>query len=63
MKKLAIFVLLVSVLVGCGVPAYAKHHHVNKEARQAQKRNKARAKQLKRDARARQKSRPHTPHQ
>lgn len=55
MRKLAIFVLLVSVLLGCGTPAYARHH-LNKEARQAQKRNKARAKHLKKEARARRKA-------
>jgi uncharacterized protein HemX len=62
MKKFAISVLLLSVLLGAGVPAYARHHHhhLNKEARAAQKRNKARAKQLKREARERQKSRPQT---
>jgi uncharacterized MAPEG superfamily protein len=67
MRKLAIFALLVSVLLACEAPAYAKHHHgnkhVNKEARQAQKRNKAYAKQMKKEARARQKSRNNTPYQ
>jgi len=64
MRKLVVFVLLVSLLLGFGTPAYAKrHHHVNKEARAAQKRNKARAKQLKKEARARQKSRSNTPYQ
>jgi hypothetical protein len=54
-KKLAIVVLFISVLLGFGAPAYAKHH-VNPEARAAQKRNKARAKQLKKEARARQRA-------
>jgi len=67
MKKLTIFALLVTVLLGFGTPAYAKHHHgkkhVNKEARQAQKRNKAHAKQMRREARARQKSGTNTPYQ
>ena len=60
MRKLAICLLVMSVLVASGIPAYARrhHHHVNKEARAAHKRNKARAKQLKREARERQKSRP-----
>ena len=59
MRKLAGCFLLMAVLVGSGLPAYARrhHHHVNKEARAAQKRNKARAKQLKRDARERNKAR------
>ena len=35
-RKLAIFVLLASILLGCGVPAYARHH-LNEEARQAQR--------------------------
>ena len=64
MKKFAVFALLL-ILLGSGMPAYARHHHhaVNKEARAAQKRNKARAKQLKREARARQRSRPQRPQQ
>jgi hypothetical protein len=65
MRKLAVCFLLMTVLVGSGLPAYARrhHHHVNKEARAAQKRNKARAKQLKREARERQKARPQRPQQ
>jgi hypothetical protein len=63
MRKLAIFALLISFLLGCGAPAYARHHHVNKEARAAQKRHKAHAKQVKKEARARQKSRSRTPYQ
>jgi len=65
MRKFAICLLLVALLTGSGIPAYARrhHHHVNKEARAAQKRNKARAKQLKKDARERQKSRPQRPQQ
>lgn len=65
MKKFAISVLLISILMGSGIPAYARrhHHHVNKEARAAQKRNKARAKELKKEARERQKSRPQRPQQ
>lgn len=65
MRRFAICCLLVAVLIGCGSPAYARrhHHHVNKEARAAQKRNNARAKQLKREARERQKSRPQSQHQ
>lgn len=64
MKKLAIVALTVALLLGFGTPAYAKrHHHVNKEARAAQKRNKARSKQLKKEARANQKSRSRTPYQ
>lgn len=65
MKRFAICCLLVTLLIGCGVPAYARrhHHHVNKEARAAQKRNKARAKELKKEAKERQKSRPQRPQQ
>ena len=65
MKKVAICLLLLSLLAGSGMPAYARrhHHHVNKEARAAQKRNKARAKELKREAKERQKSRPERPQQ
>lgn len=65
MRKLAICLLLVSLFTGSVVPAYARrhHHHVNKEARAAQKRNKARAKELKREAKERQKSRPERPQQ
>lgn len=60
MRKYLVLSLLACILFGCQAPAYARrhHHHVNKEARAAQKRNKARAKQLKREARERQKSRP-----
>ena len=60
MKKFATSVLVIAVLLGSGIPAYARHHHhrVNKEARAAQKRNQARAKELKKEARERQKSRP-----
>ena len=60
MRKLAICFLLILILLGAGIPAYARRHHhphVNKEARAAQKRNNARAKQLKREARERQKAR------
>jgi len=65
MKKLTIVALLVGLLLGFGTPAYARRHrhHVNKEARAAQKRNKARSKQLKKEARSRQKSRIQTPYQ
>lgn len=65
MRKLAISALLILALLGSGIPAYARrhHHHVNKEARAAQKRNKARAKQLKKEARQRQKARPQRPQQ
>ncbi len=63
MKKLVIFAFLISLVLACGAPAYARHHHVNKEARAAQKRNKAHAKQVKKEARARQKSRNPTPYQ
>jgi len=55
MRKLATLALLMALLLGCGAPAYARHH-VNKQARAAQKRNKARAKQLKKESRARRKS-------
>ncbi len=53
MRKFLALSLLTCVLLGWQVPAYARrhHHHVNKEARAAQKRNQARAKQLKKEAR------------
>jgi len=65
MRKLAVCLLLVCLFTGSGAPAYARrhHHHVNKEARAAQKRNKARAKELKREAKEQQKSRPERPQQ
>ena len=55
MRKLAAGILLVSLLVASAAPVYARHH-VNKEARAAQKRNKARAKERKKEVRALQKS-------
>jgi hypothetical protein len=68
MKKLAMVVLVMSIVFACGAPAYARHHakskhHVNEEARAAQKRNKARSKELKKEARQRQRSRTDTPYQ
>ncbi len=56
MKKLsAILLLIVFSLAFASAPAYAKKHHVNKEAKAAQKRNKARAKQRRKEIRAQQK--------
>ena len=63
MKKLAVIALLISLVLGCGAPAYARRHHLNKEARAAQKRNKTHAKQSRKQARALQKSRKHAQHQ
>jgi hypothetical protein len=61
MKKVAIAALLISIVFGCGSPAYARHH-LNKEARAAQKRNKALAKQQKKQAKALRKARRQARH-
>jgi len=55
MRRIATSVLLVCLVFAGAAPAYAKKHHVNKEARAAQKRNKARAKQRRKEIRAQQK--------
>ena len=56
----AIMLLIVFSLVFARTPAYAKKHHVNKEARAAQKRNKAQAKQRRKEIRAQQKLARHS---
>jgi hypothetical protein len=54
-KMSAILLLIVFSLAFASAPAYAKKHHVNKEAKAAQKRNKAQAKQRRKEIRTQQK--------
>ncbi len=55
MKKVAVSLLVICLTLTCVAPIYAKHL-VNKEARAAQKRNKARQKAMKRDIKSKQKA-------
>jgi hypothetical protein len=54
-KTSAVWLVIVFLLFAGAAPAHAKKHHVNKEARAAQKRNKASAKQHRKEIRAQQK--------
>jgi len=64
MRKVAVCLLTICLTLTCAAPIYARHH-VNPEARAAQKRNKARQKAMKKDIRAKQKAarNPNTKHQ
>jgi hypothetical protein len=55
MRKVAICLFAICLALSCATPIYAKHH-VNPEARAAQKRNKARQKAMKKDIKAKQKA-------
>jgi len=55
MRKVAVSLLAICLTLTCVTPIYAKHH-LNKEARAAQKRNKARQKAMKKDIKAKQKA-------
>jgi len=55
MRKVAVSLLTICLTLASATPIYARHH-VNPEARAAQKRNKARQKAMKKDIRAKQKA-------
>lgn len=55
MRKVAVVLLAICLSLTCASHMYAKRH-VNKEARAAQKRNRARQKAMKKDVRSRQKA-------
>lgn len=55
MRKVAITLLVICLSLSCVVPIYAKHQ-LNKEARAAQKRNRARQKAMKKDVKSKQKA-------